>query len=56
MSVKKNKKNIISLICPDCKSKNYYEIKSPNKKEKLAKNKYCDNCKKHTVHNEGKAK
>jgi large subunit ribosomal protein L33 len=52
----KDKKNIIALACEICKNTNYTELKSPNLKEKLAKNKYCKECKKHTSHKETKVK
>lgn len=50
----KVKKNVISLKCEICKSKNYTMFKTKNVKEKIEENKYCDTCKKHTAHKETK--
>ena len=46
---------IISLSCSSCKRKNYTTTK--NKKtntEKLERSKFCNSCRKHTPHKEGK--
>lgn len=50
----KVKKNVVALKCEDCKAKNYTMFKTKNIKEKIAENKYCNTCKKHTVHKETK--
>ncbi|MCM8772381.1 MAG: 50S ribosomal protein L33 [Candidatus Omnitrophica bacterium] len=48
-------REIVSLVCSECKNKNYYTTKNKKvKKEKLQLNKYCPSCKKHTLHVEGK--
>jgi large subunit ribosomal protein L33 len=48
-------RELISLICADCKRRNYTATK--NKKthqEKLEVSKFCRACRKHTSHKEGK--
>ncbi len=48
-------RELISLICGDCKRRNYTVTK--NKKthqEKLELSKFCRMCRKHTPHKEGK--
>ena len=48
-------RELISLICADCKRRNYTTTK--NKKthqEKLEVAKFCRFCRKHTSHKEGK--
>ncbi|MCM8808617.1 MAG: 50S ribosomal protein L33 [Candidatus Omnitrophica bacterium] len=48
-------REFISLICSECRSKNYFTTKNKKiKKDKLQINKYCPKCKKHTLHTEGK--
>jgi len=48
-------REIVSLVCSECKNRNYYSTKNKKvKKEKLQVKKYCPNCKKHTLHTEGK--
>jgi len=48
-------REIISLVCSQCKSKNYYTTKNKKvKKDKLQLNKFCPKCNKHTLHVEGK--
>jgi large subunit ribosomal protein L33 len=48
--------DVISLVCSDCKSKNYYTKKSKKlQREKLELKKYCKRCNKRTVHKESKA-
>lgn len=45
----------ITLACSECKNRNY--ITSKNKKttpDRLEINKYCNHCKKHTMHKETK--
>jgi large subunit ribosomal protein L33 len=47
---------IVSLVCEECKSKNYTTTK--NKRRTTTKfrfRKYCPKCGKHTWHKEGKA-
>ena len=48
-------RDLISLICSECKRRNYTATK--NKKthqEKLEISKFCTACRKHTPHKEGK--
>jgi large subunit ribosomal protein L33 len=48
-------RELISLICGGCKRRNYTTTK--NKKthqEKLEVSKFCNSCRKHTPHKEGK--
>jgi large subunit ribosomal protein L33 len=48
-------RDLISLVCEGCKSKNY--TSSKNKKrttDKLALRKFCPTCRGHTLHKEGK--
>ncbi|MCX7641780.1 MAG: 50S ribosomal protein L33 [Elusimicrobiales bacterium] len=45
-----------SLVCSQCKNKNYYYSRSDRKRDyKVEVNKYCKKCNKHTLHKEGKA-
>jgi len=46
---------IITLVCPVCKRKNYTTTKNKkNTKERLERNKYCRSCRKATKHKEEK--
>ncbi|KAA0251304.1 MAG: 50S ribosomal protein L33 [Acidobacteria bacterium] len=48
-------RELISLVCGECKRKNYTTTK--NKKahqEKMELSKFCRHCRKHTPHKEGK--
>ena len=48
-------RDLVKLVCEDCKSENYYTDK--NKKlnpERIEFKKYCPKCKKHTIHKEKK--
>jgi len=48
-------REIITLQCSDCKNRNYSKTK--NRKthtERLQLKKYCNTCRKHTVHKEVK--
>jgi large subunit ribosomal protein L33 len=46
--------NII-LQCPECKRRNYTTTKNKKKTtERLALNKYCRHCRRHTKHKETK--
>lgn len=47
--------NLLRLKCTVCKHANYYTTKNKKKVErKLEYKKFCDNCRKHTVHKEAK--
>jgi len=53
--VAKAKSILIQLECSVCKSKNYTTRKNPtDNKEKLQLNKFCQKCRKHTLHKEVK--
>ncbi|MBI5682474.1 MAG: 50S ribosomal protein L33 [Deltaproteobacteria bacterium] len=48
-------RDIITLACTECKNRNYTTTK--NKKtvtEKLELKKFCEHCRKHTLHKETK--
>jgi len=46
---------IVSLDCTECKRKNYGTTKNKQKTtDKLEKKKFCNSCRKHTLHREGK--
>ena len=48
-------RDLVKLVCSDCKNENYYTDK--NKKttpERMEIKKYCPVCRKHTVHKEKK--
>ncbi len=48
-------KKFIKMKCKDCKRINYFTNKSKKDKEnKLELKKFCEFCKKHTVHKETK--
>jgi len=44
----------IHLICTECKELNYTTEKNKDHKEKLELKKYCQHCRKHTLHKEAK--
>ena len=48
-------RDLVKLVCEECKNENYYTDK--NKKlnpERIEFKKYCPKCRKHTVHKEKK--
>ncbi|HNU81783.1 MAG TPA: 50S ribosomal protein L33 [bacterium] len=46
---------MIKLECTECKTVNYFSRKNKKTlKERLEMMKYCDHCKKHTLHKETK--
>jgi large subunit ribosomal protein L33 len=48
-------RSIVSLECHVCKERNYSTTKNKRTtQEKLAFNKYCKRCRKHTEHKESK--
>ncbi|MHB8362381.1 MAG: 50S ribosomal protein L33 [Patescibacteria group bacterium] len=52
---KKDNRRYIFLQCTICKNKNYTSKKNyTNNKERLELNKFCNTCKKHTLHKEVK--
>ncbi len=46
-------KNKAVLICTECSSRNY-EVKKSEKSTRFEVKKYCNKCKKHTLHKESK--
>lgn len=42
----------VILLCDECLSRNYRTKTSSNRIERLELNKYCDKCKKKTLHKE----
>ncbi|NCD00556.1 50S ribosomal protein L33 [bacterium] len=47
--------NMIKFECTVCKKVNYFSRKNKKAlKERLELSKYCNNCKKHTIHKETK--
>lgn len=52
---KQEMRDLVKLVCSDCKNENYYTDK--NKKtmpERMEIKKYCPVCRKHTAHKEKK--
>ncbi|HAF06891.1 MAG: 50S ribosomal protein L33 [bacterium] len=48
-------REIITMVCSECKRKNYMTTKNKKKQtNKLELKKYCKFCKKHTLHKEAK--
>ncbi|MGH7818205.1 MAG: 50S ribosomal protein L33 [Candidatus Binatia bacterium] len=48
-------REIISLVCDQCKRKNYTTTKNrKTKTDKLSLRKFCAACRKHTTHKESK--
>ena len=48
-------RNAVTLACTECKQRNYQTNKNKkNDPDRLAFNKYCKFCKKHTAHKETK--
>ena len=48
-------REIVSLACTECKRRNYSTTKNRKKSsERLAFNKFCRGCRKHTPHKESK--
>ncbi len=50
---KKGAREIVAMVCPECKSQNYVTTRNKiNMEGKLAIKKYCKICKKQTLHKE----
>ena len=48
-------REIISLVCEQCKRRNYTSTKNrKTKTEKITLRKFCSSCRKHTAHKESK--
>ena len=55
MAAKNENRVNVGLVCSECKNVNYTTSKNKkNTTEKLELNKFCDTCKKVTVHKERK--
>ncbi|MEK7174551.1 MAG: 50S ribosomal protein L33 [Patescibacteria group bacterium] len=55
MAKSKHTENLIALKCGTCARRNYYTAKNKKKVErKLGYEKYCDWCRKRTVHKEAR--
>lgn len=53
MAKKKGGREIVALVCTNCKSQNYVTMRNKiNMEGKLNIKKYCKNCKKHLPHKE----
>ena len=50
---KKGAREIVALVCSECKAHNYATMRNKiNMEKKLEIKKYCKNCKKNTLHKE----
>ena len=54
MAKKGENRGLVTLVCTECKEKNYRTQKNKKHTERLEENKYCPRCRKHTVHKEKK--
>ena len=51
----KSKTLPLQFECSECKARNYVTAKNPTEnKEKLERSKFCNKCRKHTLHKEVK--
>jgi len=51
----KPKKRVrVSLVCSECKSRNYKKSKAVDSTERLELSKFCPQCRKHTLHRESR--
>ncbi len=51
----KNMRDLVRLICEECKEENYYTDKNKRlNPERIEFKKYCPRCRKHTIHKEKK--
>jgi large subunit ribosomal protein L33 len=52
---KKSARVLFGLVCPECSNQNYVSEKNKtNTQDPLSFNKFCDTCKKTTIHKEKK--
>jgi len=50
-------RDLLALSCEECKRRNYTTDKNKRTMtDKLSLRKYCNSCRKHTLHKEGKIK
>lgn len=55
MAKKNDNRNMVKLVCTDCKSENYDITKNKkNTPDRIELKKYCNVCKKQTTHREKK--
>lgn len=55
MAKNKDNRGLVSLICEECKTPNYSVSKNKkNTTERLELNKFCNKCRKVTIHKEKK--
>lgn len=53
--VGKKMRDLVRLICEECKEENYYTDKNKRlNPERIEFKKYCPRCRKHTIHKEKK--
>lgn len=51
----KKMRDLVRLICEECKEENYYTAKNKRlNPERIEFKKYCPRCRKHTIHKEKK--
>ena len=52
---KNESRNYVALVCGECKNKNYTISKNKkNNPDRIDLKKYCNTCKKHTMHKDEK--
>ncbi len=55
MAKKGENRALVTLVCTECKEKNYrVEKNKKNTAERLELNRHCKKCQKHTLHKESK--
>ena len=55
MAKKEGKRQMKTLVCTECKEKNYREPRNvQNTTERIEISKYCPRCRNHTIHKEEK--
>ncbi|MDZ4205872.1 MAG: 50S ribosomal protein L33 [Patescibacteria group bacterium] len=48
-------REMITMVCTDCKNKNYHTYKNRKKTQtRLERKKFCNTCRAHTLHREHK--
>jgi large subunit ribosomal protein L33 len=53
MAKKEGNRPKITLACNECKHRNYNTVKNRvNDRERIEMKKYCNNCRRHTLHRE----
>ena len=55
MAIKGENRELVTLVCTECKEKNYRVQKNrKNTTERLELNRHCKKCQRHTLHKESK--